>query len=171
MAARKARSSSKKPKTIDEKIKKCKTYLDIVKKQSNPSNQEISDLNKTLLELEKLKSTKGNHSKVVCRKPKTIDEKIVKCKTYLDSIKKQTNPSNQEISELNKTLLELEKLKSTKGDHFKVVCIKPKSLDSNDNKKKLSPGEIVAIVIGSIIALIIIISLSIFFLKKQAPGS
>ena len=85
---------------------------------------------------------------------------------HKNSIKKQTNPSNQEISELNKTLLELEKLKSTKGDHFKVVCIKPKSLDSNDNKKKLSPGEIVAIVIGSIIALIIIISLSIFFLKK-----
>ena len=110
---------------------------------------------------------------------KTIDDKIKKCNEYLNSVNKQTKPSDQEKLALNNKLLELEKLKSIKGGKStidslpKVVCNKPKSLDvvkkipvvnvapvvasASGGKKKLSGGEIAGIVIGSIVGLIIII--------------
>jgi hypothetical protein len=109
---------------------------------------------------------------------KTIDDKIKKCNEYLNSVNKQTKPSDQEKLALNNKLLELEKLKSIKGGKStidslpKVVCNKPKSLDvvkkipvvnvapvvasASGGKKKLSGGEIAGIVIGSIVGLIIL---------------
>ena len=115
-----------------------------------------------------------------------VVDKIKKCKQYLTEIQKQKTPSNAEISVLNNNIKLLENLLTAKKNDSKIYCKRPNSILKNKSsnqptphivvtskpkpvvvtKKKLSVGEIVGIVIGSISGLIILTFIIMAIYKK-----